>query len=414
MWQKIHLRPSETFLRKDFLIEGSFVIHQYGRTFKKVCSAVGYGICNFTWGSKKEFLVATARIHHSFYRYLLLANQVFQKLLKATPESIPDFSQQTFPINDFFHFNVSDTQPRRWPTSRLTPVHLVFCRPPLWGNRSRFLIHLQLIYLMYMRDETQVFETMVFAALFSTFPSAQLLVLLTRDYVWGLRQKCRYKLFSNSLATGITYCFTRGISSRPIRFVNAPSPLDPYWSEGEKRLHWEFELFFARFDGQNENPSVCLVLFTSVYLFANDDTDEDLLLWLIIVASCDRIILVGVSWKDGWKLLTEITTASCNFQLREWEKWQSLERSTLETERMTTTTTVKAKIVGCCSEVSFVCLNCNVKFVLPRIKKGMGPPVSFRRAMVNEWIEDFKTRRHWFFGERWMFLFEPNQIKQSL
>ena len=44
----------------------------------------------------------------------------------------------------------------------------------------------------------------------------------------------------------------------------------------------------------------------------------------------------------------------------------------------------RKKIVGCCVRIYFVCLNCKVKFVLPRLKKGMRLPASFRRAMVNE------------------------------
>ena len=59
---------------------------------------------------------------------------------------------------------------------------------------------------------------------------------------------------------------------------------------------------------------------------------------------------------------------------------------------MTTTTRMKAKkSVDCRAEIYFVCLNCEVKFVFPRLKNRMRPLASFRRAMVNERIEDFIT-----------------------
>ena len=156
-------------------------------------------------------------------------------------------------------------------------------------------------------------------------------------------------------------------------------------------------------------------------------------MWLTLVTDCERTNVVAVSWMDGWKLPTRSTTALSNFQFGEWWDGQSLERSTLELRKISTTTTTKTKIVGCCAEIYFVCLNCKVKFVLPQLKKGMRPPASFRGAMVNEWIEDFITRRHWtlvnvrvfcchqvvrpwvlLFVCLWVFRFKPNHSKQTV
>ena len=68
MWQKFKLRRSATYMSIDFLIEASFVIYQYGRSFKKNLERCGSRDLQFHLRLHIRGWVATAGIHHSFLR----------------------------------------------------------------------------------------------------------------------------------------------------------------------------------------------------------------------------------------------------------------------------------------------------------------------------------------------------------
>ena len=242
--------------------------------------------------------------------------------------------------------------------------------------------------LTLFEEAAEVVETRVFEALFLNVSPSTVFGLFLPEMAFEISgTNDDNKFFPNSLATGVTHSFTRGIATRPIRMANALNPPDPYWRAGPQKetalgvriVFWP--IWLAKWASINlARFLICVSLFPTT-------TVKEILFCDWLVTHCERTIAVAVSWMDGWKPPTRSTPASSNFNLRQWGKWQSLERSTLELRRMTTATTKKAKkIVGCCFGIHFGCPNCEVKFVLPRLKKGMRPRASFRRAMVNEWI----------------------------
>ena len=201
-----------------------------------------------------------------------------------------DFSQQTFSL---FHSIVSCSPPRRRSTpcpvpagsiARHSPARSVSAaRQGVAAGRTIsetlalcFFFHVYARAITLFEEAAEVVETMVFKALFFKVSPSTVFDLFLPEMAFlisGTNDDNRF--FPNSLATGITYCFTRGMATQPIRMANAPNPPDPYWRTGPRKatplgVRIVFcPIWLAKW------ASINLARFLNLHVFSNDHSKRD-------------------------------------------------------------------------------------------------------------------------------------------
>ena len=182
----------------------------------------------------------------------MLANQVLHYLLNATPESISDrlLAVNFFRLMTSFILLSRVRRPDDGPLpARFLPAPSLFTRPPACRQPVPFraarrgvatgrtisdtlaigFFDLCVRALTLFEEAAEVVERMVFEALFFNVSPSTVFGLFLPEMTFEISGTNEdNKFFPNSLATGITYCFTRGMATLPIRMANAPNPADPY------------------------------------------------------------------------------------------------------------------------------------------------------------------------------------------
>ena len=113
-----------------------------------------------------------------------------------------------------------------WPLAR--PAAALPLRPTISDTLIIGFFDVYAQALTPFEEVVEVVVAMVFEALFSNVSPSTAFGLFLPEMTFDISGTNADKtFFPSSLATGITYCFTRGIATRPIRMANAPNPPDP-------------------------------------------------------------------------------------------------------------------------------------------------------------------------------------------
>ena len=169
---------------------------------------------------------------------------------------------------------------QRLPLVCPATAHLLHPAPtPRHGNRSHklrysytcffFVVNARALFLLEEGTAAEVVETIVFEALFFNVSPSTDFGLFLPEMTFDISGTNSDNWFCpNLLATGITYCSTRSIGAWLKRIANSPNLVNHTDAQArKKRLHREFESFFAGFCWQSQHPSICLARFISLSSF---------------------------------------------------------------------------------------------------------------------------------------------------